>query len=141
MVSREEDREVWPLASGGLRPRARARGSAWERAAIMGSRIMGTFRYPIVDFGPNWRREREIQTLVDTGAAYIWIPRPIPEGSGHRPVFKQRLRSRLATSSAVRSWGSTARAVQRSLSSAIQIWKPFWLSWPWSSSPLAPNPV
>lgn len=53
---------------------------------------MGTFRYPIVIYGPGRRGKREIQVLVDPGATYAWIPRPLLEELGYRPTFKQRLR-------------------------------------------------
>ena len=54
--------------------------------------IMETFRYPIVVYDPEGKNKREIQALVDTGATYTWIPRPILEDLGYRPSFKQRLR-------------------------------------------------
>ncbi len=38
------------------------------------------------------KEKREIQALVDTGATYTWIPRPVLEELGYRPAFKQRLR-------------------------------------------------
>ena len=54
--------------------------------------IMGTFRYPIVVYDPEGKNKREIQALVDTGATYTWIPRPILEDLGYRPIFTRRLR-------------------------------------------------
>ncbi len=53
---------------------------------------MGTFRYPIGVYDPEGKTKREIQVLVDTGATYAWIPRPILEERGYWHSFKQRLR-------------------------------------------------
>ncbi len=38
------------------------------------------------------KEKREIQALVDTGATYTWIPRPVLEELGYRPTFTRRLR-------------------------------------------------
>ena len=53
---------------------------------------MGTFRYPIVIHSSDGKEKREIQALVDTGATYTWIPRPVLEELGYRPTFTRRLR-------------------------------------------------
>lgn len=53
---------------------------------------MGTFRYPIALYSPDGTRSRRVEVLVATGATYTWVPRPLLEGLGHRPAFRQRLR-------------------------------------------------
>ena len=40
---------------------------------------MGTFRYPIVLCSRDGTWERRVDALVDTGATYTWVPRPILE--------------------------------------------------------------
>lgn len=53
---------------------------------------MGTFRYTIAVGSPNRERFEEIQLLVDTGAAFTWIPASVLERLGHRPSYQRRLR-------------------------------------------------
>lgn len=53
---------------------------------------MGTFRYPITLYSADRTQSRQVQALVDTGATYTWVPRPILEGLGYQPAFHQRLR-------------------------------------------------
>ncbi len=53
---------------------------------------MGTFRYPIVLCSRDGTWERRVDALVDTGATYTWVPRPILEELGYKPSFKRRLR-------------------------------------------------
>jgi len=53
---------------------------------------MGAFRYPIVLYSSDGARSRRVEALVDTGATYTWVPRPILQGLGHKPSFRQRLR-------------------------------------------------
>lgn len=53
---------------------------------------MGTFRYTIAVGSPNRERFEEIQLLVDTGAAFTWIPASVLERLGHRPSYQWRLR-------------------------------------------------
>jgi len=53
---------------------------------------MGTFRYPIVLYSRDGTWERRVDALVDTGATYTWVPRPILEELGYKPSFKRRLR-------------------------------------------------
>ena len=52
---------------------------------------MGTFRYPITIYSADGTQARMVEALVDTGATYTWIPRPVLEGLGHRPAFRQKL--------------------------------------------------
>lgn len=53
---------------------------------------METFRYPITLYSPDLSKRETVEALVDTGATYTWVPRPILEALGHRPSFRQRLR-------------------------------------------------
>jgi len=53
---------------------------------------MGTFRYSIEIGSPDGDRFERLEALVDTGATYTWIPRPILETLGHRPSLRRRLR-------------------------------------------------
>ena len=53
---------------------------------------MGTFRYPITLYSPDGTRSRRVEGLVDTGATYTWMPRPLLEDLGHRPAFRRRMR-------------------------------------------------
>lgn len=53
---------------------------------------MGTFRYPVVLYSPDRSRSVTVETLVDTGATYTWVPAPVLQGLGHQPSFRQRLR-------------------------------------------------
>lgn len=53
---------------------------------------MGTFRYPIVFYNRDGTQRHQLEALVDTGATYTWVPRPILEGLGYKPSFKRRLR-------------------------------------------------
>lgn len=53
---------------------------------------MGTFRYTIAIGSPTREHFEEIQPLVDTGAAFTWVPAPILERLGHKPTFRRRLR-------------------------------------------------
>lgn len=48
---------------------------------------MGSFLYPITLTGP--QGEVTLETLVDTGATYTWIPKPILERLGVRPIGKE----------------------------------------------------
>lgn len=52
---------------------------------------MGTFFHPITLISPAGQRET-IEAIVDTGAAYTTIPRPILERLGIRPHRTVRLR-------------------------------------------------
>ncbi|MBI3326518.1 MAG: retroviral-like aspartic protease family protein [Nitrospinae bacterium] len=52
---------------------------------------MGTFRYPIALYSPDGAQSRRVEALVDTGATYTWLPRPLLEELGHRPAFRRRL--------------------------------------------------
>jgi len=54
--------------------------------------LMGTFRYPITLYSPDGTQSHRVEALVDTGATYTWVPRPVLEGLGHRPTFRRRLR-------------------------------------------------
>ena len=48
---------------------------------------MGSFVYPITLRGP--QGEITLEALVDTGATYTWIPRPILERLGVTPIGKE----------------------------------------------------
>ena len=52
---------------------------------------MGTFRNPMILYSPDSSRSHRVEALVDTGATYTWVPRPLLEDLGHRPAFRQRL--------------------------------------------------
>lgn len=65
---------------------------------------MGTFRYPITLYSRDGTQSRQVEALVDTGATYTWVPRPLLEGLGHQPAFRQRLR--LANGSVIERDGS-----------------------------------
>lgn len=52
---------------------------------------MGTFFHPITLIGPEGQRDT-LEAVVDTGAAYTTIPRPILERLGVRPHRSVRLR-------------------------------------------------
>ena len=56
------------------------------------ARSMGTFRYPIILYSPDRSQSVTVETLVDTGATYTWVPAPVLQGLGHRPSFRRRLR-------------------------------------------------
>lgn len=53
---------------------------------------MGTFRYSVEIGSPSRDRFEAIDLLVDTGAAFTWIPSPVLERLGHRPSYMRRLR-------------------------------------------------
>lgn len=53
---------------------------------------MGTFGYPI-EIGPlSGDRWDEVEALVDTGATYTGIPRPVLDGLGITPTDRRTLR-------------------------------------------------
>lgn len=52
----------------------------------------GTFRYPIIIRSADGAKTRALEALVDTGATYTWIPRPILEELGYHPRFRRKLR-------------------------------------------------
>ncbi|MEM3658271.1 MAG: retropepsin-like aspartic protease, partial [Candidatus Hadarchaeum sp.] len=53
---------------------------------------MGTFKYPLIIYSSDGERTLQGEALVNTGATYTWVPRPLLEKLGHRPTFRQRLR-------------------------------------------------
>lgn len=53
---------------------------------------MGTFKHRVEIGNPDSSYFEEVDTLVDTGATYTWVPRSILERLGHRPSFRRRLR-------------------------------------------------
>jgi len=53
---------------------------------------MGTSRYTIAIGSPSRDRFEAIDTLVDTGAAFTWVPASALERLGHRPSYTRRLR-------------------------------------------------
>ncbi len=53
---------------------------------------MGTFAYPL-EIGPlDGSRSETIEALIDTGATYTWIPRPVLERLGIAATDRRRLR-------------------------------------------------
>ena len=53
---------------------------------------MGTFRHKIRIGTRDMKNFEDVDAVVDTGAAYTWIPKDILEKIGVRPEFKRRLR-------------------------------------------------
>ena len=53
---------------------------------------MGTFPYPIILYSRDGSRKHQVEALVNTGATYTWVPRPILEELGYKPSFKRRPR-------------------------------------------------
>jgi clan AA aspartic protease len=53
---------------------------------------MGTFRYLITLYSPDGTQSRQVEALVDTGATYTWVPRPLLDDLTHQPTFRQPLR-------------------------------------------------
>lgn len=53
---------------------------------------MGVFRFTLALGSPTRDRFEDISALVDTGAAYTWIPAPTLEQLGHKPGYTRRLR-------------------------------------------------
>ena len=49
---------------------------------------MGTFRMPIAIGDPHGERWTTVEALVDTGASYTCIPRPVLEALGVTPTFR-----------------------------------------------------
>lgn len=54
--------------------------------------MTGTFRYPLILYSTDGTRSLRVEGLVDTGATYTWVPRPVLEGLGYQPAFRKRLR-------------------------------------------------
>jgi predicted aspartyl protease len=52
---------------------------------------MGTFRYPIKIGRLDGSAFETVEALVDTGATYTWIPRPMLERLGIAPTARRRL--------------------------------------------------
>jgi len=50
---------------------------------------MGTFRYRIEIASPQSQSFESLDALVDTGATYTWVPRPVLERLGVAPSFKR----------------------------------------------------
>lgn len=50
---------------------------------------MGSFRYPVEIGAPHGQTFESLDALVDTGATYTWIPRPVLERLGIVPAFKR----------------------------------------------------
>ncbi len=67
---------------------------------------MGTFRYPIVVHSLDGIRTQVVEGLVDTGATYTWVPRPILEELGYRARLRRKLR--LADGSVLEREGTEA---------------------------------
>lgn len=53
---------------------------------------MGTFRYPIEIAPLTGARWEPIDALVDTGATWTWIPRPVLDRLGVAPTGRRALR-------------------------------------------------
>lgn len=53
---------------------------------------MGTFRCNIELGSADQSRFERVEALVDTGATYTWIPRPILDRLGVQPLFKRQLK-------------------------------------------------
>jgi clan AA aspartic protease len=53
---------------------------------------MGTFWYTIELSAVSGTQSEEIEALVDTGATYTWIPRPVLERLGITPTIKRRVK-------------------------------------------------
>ena len=53
---------------------------------------MGTFRYRIELGAISGTQSEEVEALVDTGATYTWIPRPILERLNIIPTIKRRVK-------------------------------------------------
>lgn len=51
---------------------------------------MSTFRYPIEVADSAQEHFERLDALVDTGASYTWIPRPILERLGYSPLYQSR---------------------------------------------------
>jgi clan AA aspartic protease len=54
---------------------------------------MGTFRHPVRVGSADGTRSESLEALVDTGATYTWIPRPILERLAVEPAFRRRLQT------------------------------------------------
>ena len=52
---------------------------------------MGTFRHCIEVGSGDGSIFEPVEAVVDTGATYTWIPRPVLERLGIKPAFKRRL--------------------------------------------------
>lgn len=52
---------------------------------------VGTFRYPIQIASLDGAVQETLDALVDTGATYTWIPRPILSRLGIAPTTRRRL--------------------------------------------------
>jgi len=50
---------------------------------------MGSFRYPVEIGDLHGQTFESLDALVDTGATYTWIPRPVLERLGLVPAFKR----------------------------------------------------
>lgn len=50
---------------------------------------MGSFRYRVEIGDPHRQLFESLDALVDTGATYTWIPRPVLEKLGISPAFKR----------------------------------------------------
>jgi predicted aspartyl protease len=53
---------------------------------------MGTFRYEFAVGSADGARFEDVEAVVDSGATYTWIPRPLLERLGAQPSFRRRLR-------------------------------------------------
>lgn len=63
-----------------------------ENGKRLGEARMGTFTYP-VEIGPlDGSRSETIEALIDSGATYTWIPRPVLERLGIPATDRRRLR-------------------------------------------------
>jgi aspartyl protease family protein len=54
-----------------------------------GERVMGHFRYRVEIGSGHGRAFQSLDALVDTGATYTWVPRPLLERLGIVPAFKR----------------------------------------------------
>lgn len=52
---------------------------------------MGTFTSEITVVSADRARAEAVEALVDTGSTYFWLPSPIAERLGYRPVTTRRL--------------------------------------------------
>jgi len=50
---------------------------------------MGSFRYRVEIASPQGQTFEALDALVDTGATYTWVPRPLLEKLGITPAFKR----------------------------------------------------
>jgi clan AA aspartic protease len=60
-----------------------------ELRSRKGAKVVGHFRYRIEIGSPQGTTFEPLDALVDTGATYTWIPRPVLEKLGIVPAFKR----------------------------------------------------